>query len=67
VNCSADGIALEVGEVQGFGEDALPGESCVAMDEDGKIQVAAIFSGAVLFGAGAAYGDGVDRFEVTRI
>ena len=57
----------KVGVVHGLGEDALPGECGVAMDEERKIFFASAFAGAVLLGASAADGDGIDGFEVAGI
>ena len=67
VNGAADGVAGKVGVVHGFGEDALAGEGGVAVDEQREIFFASAFAGAVLLGAGAADGDGIDGFEVAGI
>ena len=64
---AADGVAGEVGVVQGLGEDALSGECGVAVDEERKIFFAATFAGAILLGAGAADGDGIDGFEMAGV
>src|SRR6266851_285358 len=67
VNGAADGVAGKVGIVHGFGEDALSGESGVAVDKQRKVLFAATFAGAILLGAGAADGDRIDRFQVAGI
>ncbi len=67
VDGAADGVAGEVGVVHGLGEDALSGECGVAVDEERKIFFASAFAGAVLLGAGAADGDGIDGFEVAGV
>ncbi len=67
VDGAADGVSGEVGVVHGLGEDALSGECGVAVDEQREIFFASAFAGAVLLGAGAADGDGVDGFEVAGI
>jgi hypothetical protein len=67
VNGAADGVAGEVGVVHGLGEDALSGECGVAVDEEREIFFASAFAGAVLLGAGAADGDGVDGFEMAGV
>ncbi len=67
VDGAADSVAGKVGVVHGLGEDALSGERGVAVDEEREIFFAATFAGAVLLGAGAADGDGIDGFEVAGI
>ena len=67
VNGAADGVAGKVGVIHGLGEDALSGESGVAVDQEREIFFASAFAGAVLLGAGAADGDGIDGFEVAGI
>ena len=67
VNRAADGVSGEVGVVHGLGENALSGECGVAVDEKRKIFFAATFPGAILLGAGAADGDGIDGFEVAGV
>ena len=67
VNGAADGVAGKVGVVHGLGEDALSGESGVAVDKQREIFFASAFAGAVLFGAGAADCDGIDGFEVAGV
>ncbi len=67
VNRAADGIAGQVSIVHGFGQDALSGESSVAVHQQRKIFFASTFARAVLLGASAAHGDGVDSFEVAGI
>ena len=67
VNRAADGVSGKVGVVHGLGEDALSGECGVAVNEERKIFLAAAFAGAVLLGAGAADGDGIDGFEMAGV
>jgi hypothetical protein len=67
VNGAADGVTGKIGIVHGLGEDALSGEGGVAVDEEREIFLASAFAGAVLLGAGAADGDGIDGFEVAGI
>ena len=62
-------VALEVREVQRLGDQALPGERGVAVDEDGQdflaFRVARLV--AVLFGADAALDDGVHPLQVAGV
>ena len=44
-----------------------PGECGVAVDEQREILLASAFAGAVLLGARAAYGDGIDGFEMAGV
>ena len=67
VNRAADGVARQIGVVHGLGEDALSGERGVAVNQQRKIFFASAFAGAVLLGAGAADGDGIDGFEMAGI
>jgi hypothetical protein len=67
VNRPADGEAGEVGVVHGLGENALAGERGVAMDQQREIFFSSAFTGAVLFGAGAADSDGVDGLEMAWV
>ena len=67
VNGAADGVAGKVGVVHGLRENALSGECGVAVNEQGEIFFAAAFAGAVLLGASAADGDGIDGFEVAGV
>jgi hypothetical protein len=67
VDGAANGVAGEVGVIHGLGGDALSGESGIAVDEQRQIFGLAAFTGAVLLGAGAPDGDGIDRFKVARI
>ena len=68
VDGAARAVALETGEVEGFGDDALADESAIAVDEDGDYFFA--FDGILakaLAGAGLALDDWVDRLEVARV
>ncbi len=68
---AADGEAVDGGEIEGLGPDALAGEGGVAVDDHGQslfrgLGVATGFS-AVLTGAGAAHNDGVGGLEMRRV
>ena len=68
VDGSAGAIAGELGKVQHFGNDALAGESGVTVNEDGDDFFA--FEGVIesaLAGAGLAFDDRVDGFEVAGV
>ncbi len=68
VDSAAGAVALEAGEVEGFGDDALSNESAVSVNEDGDNFFA--FDGILaeaLAGAGLAFDDGVDGFEMARV
>ena len=67
VNGAADGVAGKVGVVHGLGENALSGECSVAVNQQWQIFFASAFTAAVLFGASAADGDGIDGFEMAGI
>ena len=71
---AADVVAVEGGEVEGLGGDALAGEGGVAVDDHGEdllagVEVAGfvlVFGDALLIGAGAAHGMPVDRLAHLR-
>ena len=68
VDGAASAVALEAGEVEGFGDDALSNESAVSVNEDGDNFFA--FDGILaeaLAGAGLAFDDGVDGFEMAGV
>ena len=68
VDSAAGAVALEAGEVEGFGDDALSDESAVSVNEDGDNFFA--FDGILaeaLAGAGLAFDDGVDGFEMAGV
>ena len=67
VNGAAGGVAREVGVVHGLGGNALTGECGVAVDQQRQKFFAAAFAGAVLLGAGASDGDGIDRFQMAGV
>ena len=67
VHGAADAVAGEGGHVERLGGDALAGEGCVAVEDDGKDLLLAFFADADLPGAGAAHGDGVDGFEMAGV
>ncbi len=64
---SSDVVAVEGGEVEGLGGDALAGEGGVAVDDHGEDFLLALFAYAFLVGAGAAHDDGVYGFEVAGV
>ena len=68
VDGAAGAVAFEAGEVEGFGDDALSDESAVSVNEDGDNFFA--FDGILaeaLAGAGLAFDDGVDGFEMAGV
>lgn len=67
VHGAPDVVASERGHVEGFGRDALAGEGCVAVKDDGKDLLLAVFAHANLPGAGSAHDDRVYGFEMARI
>ena len=67
VNGAADGIAGKVGIIHGLGQNALSGESRVAVDQERKIFFVFPLHRAVLLGASAANSDGIDGFEMAGI
>ena len=67
VDGAADGITSQAGIVHGFRGDALSGESGVPVHQNREVFRFASFAGAVLLGAGASHGDGIDGFEVAGI
>ncbi len=67
VQGAADVVAGERGHVERLGGDALAGEGCVAVKDDGEDVLRALFADADLPGAGAAHDDGVHGFEVAWI
>jgi hypothetical protein len=67
LDCSADVVAVQRGEVQRFGGDALAGEGSVAVDDDGKNFLFSVFANAFLIRAGAAEDDGIYGFKMRRV
>src|SRR5437870_13854298 len=67
VNRTANAVSRDVSEVESFGENALPGESSIAVHQQRKELFASRFTGAVLLGTSPADGDRIDRFQVTGI
>ncbi len=67
VHGAADVVAGERGEVEGLGGDALAGEGCVAVQDDGEDLLLAFLADADLVGAGAAHDDGIDGLEVAGV
>ena len=73
---AADGVRLQVCEIDGFRQNALPSESCVAVHYDrpnfverGRCAVndRSVHTVTRLLGAGAAHRDGIDRFKMAGI
>ena len=64
---AAGAIARQLGEVQGLGDQPLPGEGCVAVDQHGNSQAAVLVLEPALLGANAAFDDRIDRLEVARV
>ncbi len=60
-------VARNVGEIQSFGEDALAGESAIAVNQQWDELVAAAFTFAVLLGASAADGYGINSLKMAGI
>ena len=71
VDGAAHGVAVQVGEVQGLGEDALAGEGGVAVHDDGqdllRPVLAALDPDALLLGPHPPLDHRVHRFEVARV
>ena len=76
VECAADGISREIGEIQRFRPNALPSEGGIAVHHDGPdfiqrfpraIDLRAIHTVARQFCARAAHGDGIHGFEVAGV
>ena len=67
VNRAADRVSGKVSVVHSLGQDTLPGERGIAVDEKREIFFASAFARAVLLGAGAAYGDRIHSFEVAGV
>jgi len=68
VDGAASAVALEAGEVEGLGDDALSDESAVSVNENGDNFFA--FDGILaeaLAGAGLAFDDGVNGFEMAGV
>ncbi len=63
----ADLVARHLREVQRLGDDALPGERGVAVDQDREHLFALGVLGPVALGAGHALDDGVDGLEVAGV
>ncbi len=57
-------VALQAGQAEAFGHDALACEGGIAVQEDGQHLAALGVVFLVLLGAGLAENDGIDRFEV---
>jgi len=67
VNGAADGVSLQVREIEGFRPDALPGEGGVAVHHDWDDPAGAAGAVAGLLGAHTAHGDGIDGFQMAGI
>ncbi len=60
-------VAFQVGHVQGFADDALPGESGIAVDEHREDALRAVCAVAVLAGAALSLDHRIDGFQVARV
>lgn len=71
VEGAAGAVAFEFGEVEGFCDDALSDDGGVAVDEDGEdfgaVDIDDVFGEEALAGAGFAFDDGVDGFEMAWV
>ncbi len=67
VQRTADGVAVQLAEVQAFLDDALAGKRGVAVDENVHGVHAVDVVRAVLFGSGASEGDRVDELQMARV
>src|ERR1700730_18412049 len=76
MNRAADGVGLEVGEIQSFRPDALTGERGIAVHHDGYRFLVGDRGGVLerggrteagVLGARAAHGYRVDRFKVAGV
>ena len=67
VHCPASAVAFQLRQVQRLRDDALPGESGVAVNEKRKDLHAFAIVGQLLLGAGHSFDDRIDRFEMARI
>src|ERR1700686_5755755 len=61
---STNAVAADLCQIESFSKHALPSERAIAMDEQRKKLLLPTFTGAVLFCASAANGDGIDRLKV---
>ncbi len=76
VNCSADGVSLQVSQIQRLRPDALPGKRRVSMHDDGNnfvesfrraVDISAAQAIAGLLRAGPSHGHRIDGLEMARI
>ena len=67
VDRPAGRVAGEIREIERLGDDALPREGSVAVDQDGDHALPAQVARAPLLGAHDALDHGVDRLEVRRV
>ncbi len=67
VDGPADAVAVQLGHVERLGDDPLPGERGVAVDEDRQRARPPAVAQAVLFGADAPLHDRVHPLEVARV
>ena len=54
-------------KIEGLGHDALAGKCRIAVDQQWQVFLPAVFSGAILLGAGAAHGHRIDSFQMAGI
>ncbi len=67
MNRAAGAIALELGEIEQFGNQALAGESRIAMHQEADDLISLGVLALLLLGADLAEDDRVDRFEMRGI
>ena len=67
VDRAAGAIAVELGEPERLGDDALAGERGVAVHEHRHHAAAVVVAEVVLLGAHDALDDRIDRLEVARV
>src|ERR1700731_1729543 len=67
MNGPAYAVCGDIGGVKGFGKYALAGKSAVAMDQKRQKLTASARAGSLLFGASAAYGNGIDGFKMAGV
>ena len=67
VDRAARSVALDIGQPEGFSDDALSAESRVAMHQQAQHLAPFLVAALTLFGADLADHHGIDRFEMRRV
>src|SRR6185312_7647297 len=67
VHRAAHAVAAHFSHVQSLGENSLPRESTVAMDQQGQKLFFPAIAGAVLLRPSAAYSDGIDCLKMAGV